>query len=184
MPEPLGPTMATRSPAVTRTSIGPSRKPARSSDRAVESGDDVSAARRGGDVETKVPRNPRLLDDVQTLDRSFGASRPSGELLGLVEAVMADELVTLVGAAHLGLALSGPLPFTLGAAGERRALRLVVGEPLPGVSLGRGLLVEVGLPTAVETSCSVGELVELDDARDRPGEERAVMADDDDPGFQ
>ena len=151
---------------------------------AVQSGDDVAAACRGTDVEAQVPRHPRLLHDLEAGDRPLGASRSSGQLLRLADAVVTDELVALVGATHLGLPLRRPLAFALSSARQRRALRLVVGEPFPGVSFDRRLLVEVGLPAAVESSRPVGELVELDDARDRPSEERAVVADDHNAGVQ
>ena len=59
---------------------------------------------------------------------------------------------------------------------ERAALRVVVLEPLPRRPPGDLPLVEVGLPAAAVVGGAVGELVELDDVGDGPGEERAVVA--------
>ena len=110
----------------------------------------------GGDVEAQLPRHPRLVDDVQALHRPLRARRPAGELLGLVDLVMADELVALVGSSRLRQALGRPLPLALGPAGQAGALGVVLLEALPGVTLGGRLLVEVGLPAAAEPASPDG----------------------------
>ena len=149
-------------------------------DGAVETGDDVAAASRRRHLQPQLPRLPRLVDGLQPLHRPLGARRPTGELLGLVDLEGADVLVRLVGLARLGQPLRRPLPLALGAPSERAPLRVVVLEALPRRPPGRLAFVEVRLPATAVVRRPVGELVELDDVGDGPGEERAVVADEHD----
>ena len=68
-----------------------------------------------------------------------------------------------------------------GPLAEVVALADVPAVGLLGVAPGQSLLVEVGQPAALVTRGAVGVLVELEHARDRPLEERPVVADHDQP---
>ena len=186
LPEPLAPTSATRSPVPTTRSIGPEREVATFDDDAVEAGDDIAGAAGRGDRQAQLPRLARLVDDVEALHRPLRAGRPAGELLGLVDPERADVLVRLVvrRPLDLGQALLRPLPLALRPAGERAPLGVVLLEPLPRRPPRRLPLVEVGLPAAAEDRGAVGELVDLEDVGDGPGEERAVVADEHDGRLQ
>ena len=136
LPEPLGPTSATRSPAPIVRSIGPSVKcrsgVTRSTTRPVKRATTSPERAAAGNVEAQLPRLAGLVDHLEALHRAFGACRAAGELLGLVDGEVADVLVGLVRVGFaLREALRRPLPLPLGASGETGALGVVVLEALP-----------------------------------------------------
>ena len=142
----------------------------------VEPGHHVAAARRGGEVEPQLPALPRLLDDVQPLERLVEPGRLAGQLLAHGDVVGLDVLVVVPRVLHrLVDALGRPLPGAPGPLGEVLHLLAVAAVRLLGVAPGRGPLVEVGLPAAAEGGAGAAVLVELEDAGDGPFEEGPVV---------
>ena len=178
LPLPLGPTSATRSPHASSRSIGPSSKRPASHDGAVEARGDVAGALAAAEAQLQLPAPPRLVDLVEALDRLLGGADLGGLLLRALRARAADVLVRLVaglGVAHAGL---GPLALAARPVGQPVALGREGLVALLGVALGRRAQLEVAGPAAAVLRGRVGDLVDLEHARDRALEEGAVVGDD------
>lgn len=88
-------------------------------DRLARRDDDVSTAPGGRDLVAQLPLPAWLVDDVETLQGRLGACSSTRELLGLVQLVMADELVVLTRAACSTRTPCRPFPLPLATIDER-----------------------------------------------------------------
>ena len=177
LPEPFGPTSATRSPHASSTSSGPRTKPPRRSVRAVEPHRDVARALPAAEAQLQLPALPRLVDDLEPFERLLGRADLRRLLLGALRAVAHDGLVG-IGALGLLDARLRPLALAADAADEPVALRGEGLEPLLVVARGGRAQLLVAGPAAAVLGRGVGDLVDLQHPRDRAGEEGAIVGDD------
>ena len=115
LPEPLGPRIATRSCQATSRSIGPSRNEPSSHHGRVEAGDDVAGPAGGLELELELPGLPRLVDDLEPLDRLLGGLDLGRHLLGALRLEVREELV-VVGLLRLGVLDARRRPTPAGSA--------------------------------------------------------------------
>ena len=173
LPLPFAPTIATRSPYSTSRSSGPSGS-RRGDDRAREPGDDVAAAGRGRDLHAQVPALPRLVDRVARAASRLWSSPWRRLARGCCG-----------GTARTCLSFSPdfaswPCPARTTGAGVRARLD----EPRAGRGSSRTppRRGAARSPARRDTTANrprtrwrSGVLVDLDDARDGAGQERAVV---------
>ena len=174
MPEPLRPTMASRSPSRPRATTGPSRNPAAVAVAAAGRSTTASASRAttsplrpaSAMVQPQVPALPRLVDRLEPGQRLVGDLGLGRHVLGAGDVAVADELVGLARA--LGPAHALVAHWRWVRARSVRASRLrrrpVV---LLGVLAGQGPLVEVGVPAALVAGERVLVVVDLGHRGDR-----------------
>ena len=180
LPEPLGPTSATRSPHASSRSSGPRTKVPRRSSRAVEPDGDVAGALAAAEAQLQLPALPRLLDHLQALDRLLASRAPWTPASPSAPRAVAHELVRLGAGGGLGLRrrVSAHWRWRARAVGQAVALRGEGLVALLGVAGGGRAQLEVARPAAAVLRRGVGDLVDLEHAGDRAGEERAVVGDD------
>ena len=181
MPAPFGPVMPIRRRASTCSDAGPKVQSPRSHDSLVERRDDRARARRRADRELQHPLLARLVDLLEPGDARLHLPHLARLLLRRVDARRASDLVVVGALPHrVAHALGRPLPLGAGPrleVGLRAGIRLV---GLARVTPGHLALLEIGLVAAVVDRDRVLGEVELDDARDAPGEELAVVRDEHD----
>ena len=179
-PMPLGPTSATRSPQASSRSSGPSVKLPRRitapSSRAVTRPGALPAA----EAQLQLPAPPRLVGDLQALERALGRLDLRRLLLRPLGLRAAHVLVGLVLDARLRLAHARLRPLALAprAVGEPVALGRVDLVALLGVARRGGAQLEVAGPAAAVLRRGVRDLVDLQHPRDGALEEGAVVGDD------
>ena len=134
---------------------------------------------RRGDLELELPLLARLGDDVEALDEPLGLTGLGGLLLAGLGAELPPDLVVVLGlAAGVLHALLHPGALHPGPGLEGGSAFGVVVVRQPGLPASDGALVEVGLVAAAVGRDAFQAPVDLDDARDRRGQELAVVADD------
>src|SRR5436305_6721434 len=144
-----------------------------------ETGDHSTGAGRIRDLEPQRPSFPRLVDDVQTIERLLGDPDLRRLLLGAVHEEVALRLVVVLRSLReVARTLHRPLPLFTGAVLETPALGDVVRIGNLGVAAGGGSLLQIGGPTALETPATMALLVELEHGGDRALEKGTVVGHD------
>src|ERR1019366_8535107 len=154
-------------------------------DSAAHRGDDRPGPGRDRDLHVQVPFFSRLLDDLEAFDQALGLAGLRRLLLSRLSAELASELVAVWLLAPCVLdALLHPGTLRVGAGLQARAragVLVVVPARMPS---GHVALAQVRLVTAAIRGDLLLSRVEFDDAGDSPGEELAVVADQDSSGPQ
>ena len=122
---------------------------------------------------------------VQPGDGPLGASGPGAGVLRPGRPEVLDELIGVQlppGVGGPAGAGGGPLPLRTGGLGQLVALLLIAGVGIDGALPGPVPLGQVGVPAAAELAAGAGELVQLEDPGDGPGQQRPVVADQRDAG--
>ena len=120
-PLPFGPTSATRSPHASSRSSGPRTKLPRRSSARSQPGGDVAGALAAAEAQLQLPALPRLVDDVEPLERLLGRAHLARLLLRALGAP-GDEALVGVGALGLLHARLRPLALAVHAVGQAVAL--------------------------------------------------------------
>ena len=175
--------IASRSPQSTCRSTGPSVKSPRRTTAPRRVATTRAGPRRRGDLQPQLPLLARLLDHLEPLDPPVGLLG-LGRLLLRRRAVLGlDVLVAVLRLLdRVADALGHPVALHAGPRLEPRLRVGVLVVLLARVPPGDVPLHQVGVVAAVVHADELLGEVELDHPGHRPGEELAVVADDDDAG--
>jgi MFS family permease len=145
-------------------------------DRRLEARHHRSGPRCVLDAEVEPPALPGLVDDVEGLESTIGATGSRRQLLGPVDPEVPLGLVVVPLSFLFSRDPVGrPLTFPAGPIGQRPTPRLKGAVGLLGVETVGLPLCQVTRPAAAEVPCRVAVLVELEHRGDRVLEEVAVV---------
>ena len=148
--------------------------------RAVQAHGHVARALAAAEAQLQLPAPPRLVDGVEPLDRLLRRAHLRRLLLGALGPLGAADLVRVVAAEALAARtpVSDHWRWRPRAVGEPVALGRVGRRSAPRRGARRSPAARGSRPSRRRTPRGVGDLVELEHARDRALEEGAVVRDD------